>query len=196
MGAAPARRAARGVGAQQAPHPRRVGRRGALCRRCRAARQVLVESRLHWVAGIEPHRLALMPRPRGGERLREEVAAWRLAKIGSVLSLLEAHEAREFGLDAESSLCAEYGIHFHSYPIADGGVPASKRELSAVLAPLHDELVRGRAVAVHCRAGIGRTGLVAACLLHLLDVPHDDVFHLLSRSRGFAVPETIGPAGW
>jgi protein-tyrosine phosphatase len=154
------------------------------------------ESRLHWVAGIEPHRLALMPRPRGGERLREEVAAWRQAKVSSVLSLLEAHEAREFGLDAESSLCAEYGIHFRSYPIADGGVPASKRELSSVLVQLHDELVLGKAVAVHCRAGIGRTGLVAACLLHLLDVPHADVFHLLSLARGFAVPETVAQAEW
>jgi protein-tyrosine phosphatase len=154
------------------------------------------ESRLHWVTGIGPHRLALMPRPRGGERLPEEVAAWRQANVGSVLSLLQAQEAREFGLDAEASLCAEYGIDFRSYPIADAGVPASKRELSSVLTPLRDELVRGKAVAVHCRAGIGRTGLVAACLLHLLDVPHADVFHLLSRSRGFAVPETIAQAEW
>ena len=36
---------------------------------------------LHWVAGIEPHRLALSARPRGGDDLAEEVAAWQAAGV-------------------------------------------------------------------------------------------------------------------
>jgi protein tyrosine/serine phosphatase len=51
-------------------------------------------------------------------------------------------------------------------------------------------------VAIHCRAGIGRTGLVAGCLLHLLQVPYEDIFHLLSRSRGLAVPDTAAQVEW
>lgn len=156
----------------------------------------MFEPSLRWVSGINPHRLALMPRPRGGEWLREEVEAWRGAKVGWVVSLLESHEVRELELRSEPSLCAEYGIGFRSFPIADRGTPTSTRELSVLLDQLRSELLQGKAVAIHCRAGIGRTGLVAGCLLHLLGVPGKDIFHVLSRSRGVAVPDTVEQAEW
>ncbi len=78
---------------------------------------------MHWVDGIEPHRLALMARPRGGEELGEEVAAWRNAGVGTVVSLLEGHEIRELELQAEPSLCGEHGIEFISFPIMDRARP-------------------------------------------------------------------------
>jgi RimJ/RimL family protein N-acetyltransferase/protein-tyrosine phosphatase len=151
---------------------------------------------LHWVAGIEPHRLALSARPRGGEDLAEEVAAWQAAGVGLVVSLLEASEVRELELAQEARLCAERAIEFRSFPIRDRSHPESTKALTALVAELHDRLRAGRAVAIHCRAGIGRTGLVAACLLHRLGVPPGDVFHLLSRSRGIAMPDTEAQIGW
>jgi protein-tyrosine phosphatase len=156
----------------------------------------MFEPSLHWVSGIDPHRLALMARPRGGEWLREEVAAWHNAKVNSVVSLLEPHEVRELELKAEPSLCAEHGIEFRSFPIADRGTPSSARELASLLTQLRSELVRGKVVAIHCRAGIGRTGLVAGCLLHMLGVPGAEIFHVLSHSRGVAVPDTSAQAEW
>jgi protein-tyrosine phosphatase len=65
-----------------------------------------------------------------------------------------------------------------------------------LLDQLHSEILQGKAVAIHCRAGIGRTGLVAGCLLHLLGVPGKDIFRVLSRSRGVAVPDTAEQAEW
>ena len=156
----------------------------------------MFESSLSWVRGIEPHRLALMPRPRGGEWLTEEVAGWRQAGIGLVLSLLERTEVRELELRDERSLCTANGIQFLSFPIPDRGTPSSAREFSAVLAQVHTELLGGTAVAIHCRAGIGRTGLTAGCLLHLLHVPYEDIFHVLSRSRGLSVPDTTEQVEW
>jgi protein-tyrosine phosphatase len=156
----------------------------------------LFETPIHWVMDIEPHRLGLMARPRGAEDLRNEVEAWRLAGIGSVVSLLEASEIRELELREESVLCTEYGIEYRSFPIPDRGAPASLRELSALIDELHARLLAGKAVAIHCRAGIGRTGLVAGCLALRLGVASNKVFNLLSRSRGVPMPDTKAQLEW
>ena len=151
---------------------------------------------LHWVAGIEPHRLALSARPRGGDDLAEEVAAWRAAGVGVVVSLLEPAEVRELELQQEARLCAEHAIAFRSFPIRDRSEPASTAALATLVTELHEHLSAGHAVAIHCRAGIGRTGVVAGCLLHRLGIASADVFHLLSRSRGIAMPETEAQIAW
>jgi protein-tyrosine phosphatase len=151
---------------------------------------------LHWISGIDPHRVALMPCPQGGESLRAEVAALRRAGIGLMVSLLEAPEIGELGLDAEPELCAAEGIEFLSLPIPDHGTPAADHELSRLLDAMHDALLKGTGVAIHCYAGIGRTGVVSGCLLHRLGIPGEDLFHLLSRSRGWAMPETAEQAAW
>ena len=156
----------------------------------------MFETTIHWVKGIEPHRLGLMARPSGGESLHEEVAAWRNASVGLVVSLLESHEVRELQLKAEPTLCVEQGIEFRHFPIPDRGVPESTRETSILVAELHANLVQGKAVVIHCRAGIGRTGLVAGCILQKLRIPRTEIFHLLSRSRGLAMPDTSAQVEW
>jgi len=151
---------------------------------------------LHWVAGIEPHRLALMARPRGGGDLPAEVAAWQAAGIGVVVSLLEASEIRELELTDEARLCEQSEIAFRSFPIRDRASPESARALAKLVAELHAHLQSGKAVVIHCRAGIGRTALVAGCLVHRLGVPLEEVFPLLSRSRGIPVPDTEAQITW
>ena len=154
------------------------------------------ETPIHWVAGVEPHRLGLMARPRGGGDLRAEVEAWRHAKVGVVVSLLKPSEVRELELREQSTLCAEHAIEFRSFPIPDRGTPSSSHELLVLIEELHGHLLAGKAVAIHCRAGIGRTGLVAGCLAHRLGVPLPEVFHVLSRSRGLSMPDTAAQLEW
>jgi protein-tyrosine phosphatase len=151
---------------------------------------------IHWVKDIEPYRLGLMARPRGGDWLQDEVAAWRDASMGIVVSLLESHEVRGLELEAEQSLCSSYGIDFRRFPIPDRGAPGSMKQAAVLVADLHANLVQGKAVAVHCRAGIGRTGLVAGALLHKLFVPREHIFRMLGRSRGVDMPDTAAQVDW
>ena len=151
---------------------------------------------LHWVAGIEPHRLALSARPRGGDDLADEVAAWQAAGVDVVVSLLERAEVRELELEHEARLCEERSIAFRSFPIPDRSEPGSAEALMRLVAELHGQLESGKAIAIHCRAGIGRTGVVAGCLLHRLGIASGEVFHLLSRSRGIAMPDTEAQIAW
>lgn len=156
----------------------------------------MFETPIHWVRDIAPHRLGLMARPRGGDALHEEVAAWQRASVGMVVCLLESHEMRDLELKEEAALCAEHGIAFRHFPIPDRGMPQSQPAAFSLVSELNAELVGGKSVAIHCRAGIGRTGLVAGALLHTLGVPGKDIFPLLSRSRGVGMPDTSAQAQW
>jgi len=51
-------------------------------------------------------------------------------------------------------------------------------------------------VAVHCRDGIGRSGLLGACVLSCLGVARDEPFAMLTRARGVTVPDTTSQLEW
>lgn len=156
----------------------------------------MFEPSFRWVNGILPYRLALMPRPRGGEWLQDELIAWSAASVNSVVSLLEMDETRELELQKEAFYCAEIGLKFFSFPIKDRGVPESYASVNALIEQIYSDICSGNAVAIHCRAGIGRTGLVAGCLLHKLQITYENIFPMLSLARGVAVPDTHEQVDW
>jgi protein-tyrosine phosphatase len=49
---------------------------------------------------------------------------------------------------------------------------------------------------VHCRQGVGRTGLIAAGLLVMKGFSPEAAVKSLSASRGISVPETPGQRRW
>ncbi|MDE2449285.1 MAG: ADP-ribosylglycohydrolase family protein [Gammaproteobacteria bacterium] len=58
-----------------------------------------------------------------------------------------------------------YRIEYLRKPIRDHGLPEKREHMMEILDCLHDALRSGRPAYVHCRAGIGRTGMVVGCLL-------------------------------
>jgi phage/plasmid-like protein (TIGR03299 family) len=101
-----------------------------------------------------------------------------------VVSLLTADEVAELELQDEERLCGDCGLHFISFPIPDRGVPFSMSETSQVVDLILDELWAGKAVVVHCRMGIGRSALIAACLLKSQGIGVDEAFAMISLARG------------
>ena len=151
---------------------------------------------IYVVREFENVALAIMARPRAGDWLPEEVASWHRAGVRTVVSLLEFAEVVELGLSEESNLCASIGIEFLSFPIPDRGVPVSTGALNKLVMPLVPKINSGHLVAVHCRAGIGRSSLVAASILVRSGVPYAKVFPSLSKARGLTVPDTDAQMNW
>lgn len=151
---------------------------------------------VYWIREIDPIRLAIMPRPRSGEWLPDEIDEWKRQQIGAVVSLIERHEEVELGLQTEAALCAQRGIEFVSFPIADRGTPSSVRDVDLLIDGLVTRLRGNAAVAIHCRAGIGRSGLIAGCVLLRLGMQQTEIFQVLTRTRGVTVPDTSGQIEW
>jgi ADP-ribosyl-[dinitrogen reductase] hydrolase len=58
-----------------------------------------------------------------------------------------------------------FHIEYLRKPIRDHSLPERREHMMEILDCLHDALRSGRPAYVHCRAGIGRTGMVVGCLL-------------------------------
>lgn len=151
---------------------------------------------LRWVRAIEPYRLAVTPCPLGFEELPSQIETWRQAGIDCVVSLLETREAKHLGLDRERDYCERMGLRFISLPIPDHGLPPSSKAFNSLVKELANEIAGGQAVVAHCYAGIGRTGLLAACVLHKLGVPTNQIFEVLKDARGYDMPETPAQREW
>lgn len=137
-----------------------------------------------------------MARPRAGDWLDDEISGWRAEGIDVVVSLLEREEVSELDLQREADLCRAQGMEFISFPIPDRGVPSSLREAAALIGSIETRINDGKAVAVHCRAGIGRSSLIAACALVRLGTEATAAFEAISKARGVIVPDTDGQREW
>jgi protein-tyrosine phosphatase len=135
-------------------------------------------------------------RPRGGDWLQDEVASWSRSGIDTVVSLLTPEEEKDLDLTQESRVTGEQGMKFISFPIPDRQVPSSQTEIAAILERIDGELSEGRNVVVHCRQGIGRTGLVGACLFVSKGASPEKALRTLSAARGNPIPETDEQRRW
>jgi protein-tyrosine phosphatase len=155
-----------------------------------------VKPKLFWIPGPWRGKLAVAGRPRGGDWLEDEIKGWRQGGLDVVVSLLEEDEAAQFELAHEGEVAEPKGVRFISFPIPDRGVPASTREALSLFSEVAAALEEGKNVAVHCRQGIGRSGLVAAGVLLTSGMGVDKALEVVSAARGEAIPETPTQLQW
>jgi len=137
-----------------------------------------------------------MARPRGGDWLVDEIVALRNARVSTVVSLLEPRETAELELGAESLICARHAIEYMNLPVPDFGVPESMRAFVEFAGVVHERLVAGNTVAIHCRMGIGRSSLLAAAVLGLSGLGLDESLRRIASARGLRVPDTEAQVAW
>src|SRR5262245_11499937 len=118
-----------------------------------------MRAEIFWIEGVERGRLAVLPRPRGGDWLEDEVRSLRACDVDVLVSLLTAEEVGELDLADEPGCCAACGIEFVSFPFADRSVPQSAADALGLVRRLAALLASGKAVAIHCRQGVGRSSL-------------------------------------
>lgn len=151
---------------------------------------------IYWIGHSGPGRLAILARPQGDDALQSEIQSWREAGIDVVVSLLTEADNSYLGLSAEAELCRSNGLEFISFPIRDFGVPDSPDETLQLVRKLNDLLTKGKNIGFHCQGGIGRSPLIASCVLMFSGVSAERAFELVSVARGYPIPEAPEQAAW
>jgi ADP-ribosyl-[dinitrogen reductase] hydrolase len=105
----------------------------------------------------------------------------------ALVTLIEAHEFELLRVPDLGERARDVGLDWHHLPIKDVSVPDERfeggwREAGpGILARLRE----GERIVVHCRGGLGRSGLVAARMLVDLGVkPRDAVNRVRAARRG------------
>jgi protein-tyrosine phosphatase len=141
-------------------------------------------------------KISLMPRPRGGDWLEDEILALRQNQVEVLVSLLTRQEELELDLSEEKSLCEEHGIAFYSFPIEDRKTPLFSQTTFDFLAILAKTVQAGKHLAVHCRMGIGRSALVVGCILVQNGYTIEQALAMLTQVRGKELPDTEEQIVW
>src|SRR5476651_1008548 len=150
---------------------------------------------LFWINQFHGGNLAIMPAPRSLEVVEETILRWKEDGIDAVVSLLERPEMPGLS-QSEAELCGEFGIELLTFPVRDKSVPPSLPAFAALAREVADKVERGQAVAIHCRAGIGRSTTLAACVLICLGVDAEVALDMIADARGVEVPETEAQRQW
>ena len=99
--------------------------------------------------------------------MRMDLAA--IADWGAValVTLMESHELDLLGVSGLGDAVLALGMGWYHLPVQDVSVPnvAFEAQWADASSALRAQLLAGQSIVVHCRGGLGRTGIVAARLL-------------------------------
>ncbi|MGI9507115.1 MAG: protein-tyrosine phosphatase family protein [Geminicoccaceae bacterium] len=141
------------------------------------------------IACHAPGTLYIMPKP-SSDWLQDDIAAYRSMGMDKVVSLLTTDEAYDVGLQNERAACEAQHIDYTQFPIVDRGLPDNRGAFSELVAEIRRDLVDGRHVGIHCRAGIGRSGMLAGCVLISLGLTADRAVAAVGKARSVNIPDT------
>lgn len=114
---------------------------------------------------VQPGRLLAGEYPGSMSRAEamERVQTLLSAGISSFIDLTEEGELPAY--DSLLPELTEQRIRYQRLSVLDHDVPATPAHMAQIVDAIDEELAAGRCVYVHCRAGIGRTGMAIACHL-------------------------------
>jgi protein-tyrosine phosphatase len=154
-------------------------------------------TKIYWIHNFaNGSKLGIMPRPRGDDWLEEEIVKIKKQHIGLWVSLLEQQEINELGLRNQPALCSKHNLEYINFPIVDRSVPDKGTKIDLLIDQLYQQIQNGNSVVIHCRMGIGRSSIIAACILLKQGFKTEQILQMITSARGLKVPDTEAQVQW
>ncbi|MDX1724395.1 MAG: tyrosine-protein phosphatase [Pseudomonas sp.] len=115
----------------------------------------------------------------------------------AVITLMPSAELELNGAAELPAQCSEAGLTWLHLPVADEQVPLADFDAAweASIGQIRQLLAADRAIAIHCKGGSGRTGLIAARILIDQGIARSEAISLVQALRPKAIQHPAH-AGW
>lgn len=141
-----------------------------------------------------PGRLGLTHLPGVNGKRDADLDALQSAGVNRLLCLVEAHELEYLNpsetLTERRDALRLHGIAFMHHPIVDFDAPQLS-DAQATIVKLDEAIQKGDSVIVHCWAGLGRAGTMAACLLIHYGMDASDAIRKVRSVRNGAIQSDV-----
>jgi len=131
-----------------------------------------------------------------GTSVDEALATLQAAGADALITLMPAEELARNEATQLAQLCAERGLEWFHLPVADEQVPLADFDQAWEQSAdrINELLDAGKRIAIHCKGGSGRTGLIAARILIDRDVPRATAIASVQALRPKAIqhPAHVG----
>jgi protein-tyrosine phosphatase len=148
------------------------------------------------IHGFNGAGLWMMPSPTFGGTIRKTLSSCADLNIQHIASLVEAREVQQLGLAELRTEAAPLKIHLHQFPITDRQPPSSIRDFAELVETFTQYLLNGMSVSVHCKSGIGRSGMLASSILGRFGYCLPGALEVIAEKRGIPAPNTASQMEW
>ena len=141
------------------------------------------------IPGI-PGKLIFTPCPGTKDTsLAAALAALKQAGASAVITLMPQAELAANGAERIAQHCEALGLAWYHLPVADEQVPQEDfaQGWRASRQAMLEQLRAGQSLAIHCKGGSGRTGLIAARLLIEAGIARSEAIALVQALRPRAI---------